>query len=70
MLSIIPSSPEYSNDYCNISFVFFFLMLILLKQNQNLTSQQKQMLVVSTAKTQRKTTLCYISFLFKWIIDA
>jgi len=45
-------------------------MLILLKQNQNLTSQQKQMLVVSTAKTQRKTTLCYISFLFKWIIDA
>lgn len=69
MLSIIPSSPEYSNDYCNISFVFF-LMLILLKQNQNLTSQQKQMLVVSTAKTQRKTTLCYISFLFKWIIDA
>lgn len=24
MLCIIPTSPEYSNDYCNISLVFFF----------------------------------------------
>lgn len=31
MLSIIPSSPEYSNDYCNISFGFFFFNVNFIK---------------------------------------
>lgn len=34
MLSIIPSSPEYSNDYCNISF-FFYVNFIKTKPEPN-----------------------------------